>query len=143
MLTHDQVNANSITKITSWPKFMGKNLRLVGCATVCAKSEVMLIMVYIPILIVIFTISNQKSILLANWITEFLNSGNIVPLAYRNQGFKGGESTTKPSCRLISNYHQSTGLLNPLKPRVCLIKNKTTNVIKNSWLKKTTFICCL
>ena len=42
MLTHDQVNASSITKITSWLKFLGKNLRLVGCATVCAKSEVML-----------------------------------------------------------------------------------------------------
>ena len=26
-----------ITKITSWLKFMGKNLHLVGCATVCEK----------------------------------------------------------------------------------------------------------
>jgi hypothetical protein len=39
LLTHDQVNASSITKITS---FLGKNLCLVGCATVCVKSEVML-----------------------------------------------------------------------------------------------------
>ena len=29
-------------KKTSWLKFLGKNLRLVGCATVCGKSEVML-----------------------------------------------------------------------------------------------------
>jgi hypothetical protein len=37
------VNASPIKKITSWFKFLGKNLHLVGCATVCAKSEVMLI----------------------------------------------------------------------------------------------------
>ena len=42
LLHHDQVNASPITKITSWLKFYGKNLRLVCCATVCAKSEVML-----------------------------------------------------------------------------------------------------
>jgi hypothetical protein len=42
LLTHDQVNSSSITKITSWFKFLGKNLHLVGCAIVCAKSEVML-----------------------------------------------------------------------------------------------------
>jgi len=35
--TRDQVNA-----ITSWFTFLGKNLHLVHCATVCAKSEVML-----------------------------------------------------------------------------------------------------
>ena len=29
-------------RITSWLKFLGKNLHLVGCATLCAKSEVML-----------------------------------------------------------------------------------------------------
>ena len=40
--THDQVNASSITKITSWLKFLGKNFHLLCCATVCAKSEVML-----------------------------------------------------------------------------------------------------
>ena len=34
------MNASSITKITSWLKFLG-NLYLVGCATVCGKSEVM------------------------------------------------------------------------------------------------------
>ena len=40
---HDQVNASPITKIiTSWFKFLGKNLHMVGFATVCAKSEVML-----------------------------------------------------------------------------------------------------
>ena len=38
------MNASPITKITSWFKFLGKNLRLVGCATVCAKSEVMLML---------------------------------------------------------------------------------------------------
>ena len=38
-----QVNASPITKITSWLKFLGKNLHLVGCANLCAKSEVMLI----------------------------------------------------------------------------------------------------
>ena len=43
MLTHDQVNASSITKITSGLKFLGKNLHLVDCATVCGKSEVMLL----------------------------------------------------------------------------------------------------
>ena len=36
------MNASPITKITSWLKFLGKNLHLVGCATLCAKSEVML-----------------------------------------------------------------------------------------------------
>ena len=46
LLTHDQVNASSITKITSWLKFLGKNLHLVGCATVCSKSEVMLPWMY-------------------------------------------------------------------------------------------------
>ena len=40
---HTQVNTSPITKITSWLKFLGKNLHLVGCATLCAKSEVMLI----------------------------------------------------------------------------------------------------
>ena len=40
---HTQVNASPITKITSWLKFLGKNLHLVGCATLCTKSEVMLI----------------------------------------------------------------------------------------------------
>ena len=44
--THDQVNASSITKITSCLKFLGKNLHLMGCANVCGKSEVMLILVY-------------------------------------------------------------------------------------------------
>ena len=43
MSTRDQVNASPITKITSWFKFLGKNHHLVVCATVCAKSEVMLI----------------------------------------------------------------------------------------------------
>ena len=47
LLTHDQVNASSITKITSWLKFLGKNLHLVGCATLCAKSEVMLLFVMV------------------------------------------------------------------------------------------------
>ena len=42
MSTRDQVNASPITKITSWFKFLGKNLNLVRCAIVCAKSEVML-----------------------------------------------------------------------------------------------------
>ena len=42
MSPHTQVNASPITKITSWLKFLGKNLYLVGCATLCAKSEVML-----------------------------------------------------------------------------------------------------
>ena len=40
--THDQVIASSITNITSWFKFFGKNLHLVDCATVCTKSDVML-----------------------------------------------------------------------------------------------------
>ena len=43
LLTHDQVNASSITKIISWLKLLGKNLHLVGCATVSSKSEVMLL----------------------------------------------------------------------------------------------------
>ena len=37
------MNASPITKITSWLKFLGKNLHFVGCATLCAKSEVMLV----------------------------------------------------------------------------------------------------
>ena len=41
------MNASPITKITSWLKFLGKNLHLVGCATVCGKSEVMLTIKYI------------------------------------------------------------------------------------------------
>ena len=40
------MNASPITKITSWLKFLGKNLHLAGCATFCAKSEVMLEYVY-------------------------------------------------------------------------------------------------
>ena len=43
MSPHDHVNASPITKITSWLKFLGKNLHLVGCATVCGKCEVMLV----------------------------------------------------------------------------------------------------
>ena len=46
MSTHTQVNASPITKITSWLKFLGKNLYLVGRATVCDKSEVMLPRIY-------------------------------------------------------------------------------------------------
>ena len=42
MSPHTQVNASPITKTTSWLKFLGKNLHLVGCATLCAKIEVML-----------------------------------------------------------------------------------------------------
>ena len=42
MSPHTQVNASPITKITSWLEFLGKNLHLVGCATVCGKREVML-----------------------------------------------------------------------------------------------------
>ena len=45
MSTHTQVNASPITKITSWLKFLGKNLHLVGCATLCAKSKVMLTLI--------------------------------------------------------------------------------------------------
>ena len=45
---HTQVNASPITKITSWLKFFGKNLHLVGCATVCTKSEVMHYVCYLP-----------------------------------------------------------------------------------------------
>ena len=41
------MNASPITKITSWLKFLGKNLHLLGCATLCAKSEVMLMLYYI------------------------------------------------------------------------------------------------
>ena len=37
LFTRDQVNASPITKITSWFKFLGKNLYLVGCVTVCNK----------------------------------------------------------------------------------------------------------
>ena len=44
---HTQVNASPITKITSWLKFLGKNLHLVGCATVCGKSKVMLMILYL------------------------------------------------------------------------------------------------
>ena len=36
------MNASPITKITSWLEFLNKNLHLLGCATVCGKSEVML-----------------------------------------------------------------------------------------------------
>ena len=36
------MNASPITKIIGCFKILGKNLHLVGCATVCAKSEVML-----------------------------------------------------------------------------------------------------
>ena len=36
------MNASPITKITSLLEFLGKNLHLVGCATACGKSEVML-----------------------------------------------------------------------------------------------------
>ena len=43
--THDQVNASPITKITIWFKFLGKTLHLVGCATLCKRSEVMLLYV--------------------------------------------------------------------------------------------------
>ena len=42
MSPYTQVNASPITKTTSWLKFLGKNLHLVGCATLCAKIEVML-----------------------------------------------------------------------------------------------------
>ena len=42
MSTRYQVNASPITKITSWFKFLGKNLHLLDCATVWAKSKVML-----------------------------------------------------------------------------------------------------
>ena len=45
---HTQVNASPITKITSWLEFLGKNLHLVGCATVCGKSEVMLMNTVFP-----------------------------------------------------------------------------------------------
>ena len=38
------MNASPITKITSCLEFLGKNLHLVGCATVCGKSEVMLML---------------------------------------------------------------------------------------------------
>ena len=43
------MNASPITKITSWLEFLGKNLHLVGCATVCGKSEVMLIQMNVTV----------------------------------------------------------------------------------------------
>ena len=49
LLPHVQVNASLITKITSWLKFFGKNLHLVGCATVCGKSEVMLLEIQVAL----------------------------------------------------------------------------------------------
>ena len=39
------MNASQITKRFSWFNFWGKNLHLVGCATVCIKSEVILLLV--------------------------------------------------------------------------------------------------
>ena len=53
LLTHDQVNASSITKIISWLKFLGKNLHLVGCATEYGKSEVMLMLLLTSMQIII------------------------------------------------------------------------------------------
>ena len=50
--THNQVNPSLITKITSWFKFFGKNVYLVGCATLCAKSEVMLVILYVAWILV-------------------------------------------------------------------------------------------
>ena len=35
-----------IITITTWFKFLGKNLHLVGCTTLCTKSEVMLMYVF-------------------------------------------------------------------------------------------------
>ena len=43
------MNARPVTKITSWLKFLGKNLHLVSCATLCAKSKVMLLQRYAPV----------------------------------------------------------------------------------------------
>ena len=40
------MNASPIPKITSWLKFLGKNLYLVSCATVCGESKVMLVTMY-------------------------------------------------------------------------------------------------
>ena len=48
------MNSSSITKITSWFKFLCKNLHLVGCATVCDKSEVMLISTYLEHKLLLF-----------------------------------------------------------------------------------------
>ena len=41
------MNASPITKISSWLKFLGKNLHLVGCAIVCGKSEFMLLCMHV------------------------------------------------------------------------------------------------
>ena len=40
------LNASPITKITSWLKLLAKNLHLAGSATLCSKSEVMLLNKY-------------------------------------------------------------------------------------------------
>ena len=51
------MNASPITKITSWLKFLGKNLHLVGCATLCSKSEVMLLVV----LAIVVTVEEENN----------------------------------------------------------------------------------
>ena len=42
--THDQVSASPIKKIFSRVNILGKTLHLFGCATLCAKSEVILML---------------------------------------------------------------------------------------------------
>ena len=65
------MNARPVTKITSWLKFLGKNFHLVGCATLCAKSEVMLARAHVP------AEAHYESVALGHWRVQHLKERRI------------------------------------------------------------------
>ena len=98
MSPHTQVNASPITKLTRWLKFLGKNIHLVGSTTLCAKSEVILVVMSVTVveekcfnlLILQFNICGLISAIicylsLLTSITSYLSQNNIRQWLSRNK----------------------------------------------------------
>ena len=124
MLTHDQVNGSSITKITSQLKFLGKNLHLVDCATVCVKTEVMLTKVHG--LKVRFKLSETRSTLYIPALTlpfssVFFDSFSITLLYSRRRGSWLWHSPVNTNTAIICVMGVSLNLTTPIKFSLTLI----------------------
>ena len=77
---HTQVKASPITKITSKLEFLGKNLHLFDCATLCAKSKVMLVIYTIWMILVIvhqfFPSHSNSSVMINDFVFVRWNQTN-------------------------------------------------------------------
>ena len=131
LLAHDLVNASSITKMISWLKFLGKNLHLVCCASVCAKSEVMLIFIFHQCNVT-FLSQNKITLSIATHFGSMtFKSSKSLSLSYSLNIWKFSDFLNK-------NFHNKFGQNKP----ICNIENESrvqeqygycVVLTKNSW----------